>query len=43
MYKIYITKIQVALMRVLSNSEISKAKQFFESGKSVIYAIEYFR
>lgn len=43
MTTIYITKVQIALGRVLSASERDTAARFFQSGYSVSYAVEYLK
>lgn len=43
MAKLYIMKIESALQRALSESEKVKAVEFCTTGKSVLYAIEYFK
>lgn len=43
MFTMYLGKILYALQRALSPSEIVKARQFFNDGVSVKYAIEYFK
>lgn len=43
MTKIYITKIERAISRPLTQSERGKAAEFLAAGYSVNYAIEYFK
>lgn len=43
MFAIYVGKILFALQRPLANSEMVKVREFFDSGKSVLYAIEYLK
>jgi hypothetical protein len=43
MCKLYIVKIEVALFRALSDSEVRTASKMFYDGISVKYAIVYFR
>ncbi len=43
MLAFYIRKVQIGLGRVLSGSEQKLASDFFASGYSVNYAIEYFK
>lgn len=42
-FALYVGKILKALQRPLAISEMVKVKEFFDSGKSVLYAIEYLK